>query len=78
MSEKRQEGTILRKNQKGFGFIGTDSGMDIFFHATALQGVKFEDLDLGDRVAFSVESTAKGPRALGIRVVEKAVEEVEE
>jgi CspA family cold shock protein len=79
MSENRQTGTILRlKKEKGFGFIGADSGQDVFFHATALLGVKYEDLDVGDSVSFLVESTAKGPRALGIKLEGKVVEEVEE
>lgn len=33
------EGTIKRLTDKGFGFIATGSGKDLFFHSSALEGV---------------------------------------
>jgi cold shock protein len=38
------EGTIKRLTDKGFGFIETSPGKDIFFHMSAVQGARFEDL----------------------------------
>jgi CspA family cold shock protein len=47
------EGTIKRLTDKGFGFIETSPGKDIFFHMSAVQGVRFEDLRQGQRVSFT-------------------------
>ena len=38
------EGTIKRLNRRGFGFIDTGHPEDLFFHSTALVGVRFEEL----------------------------------
>ena len=61
------EGTIKRVTDKGFGFIATSSGKDLFFHRSALQGVAFEELRLGQRVEFTEGEGPKGPRAEAVR-----------
>lgn len=63
------EGTIKRLTDKGFGFIDTGSGTDMFFHLSALDGVTFEELHEGQRVSFEVGSGPKGPRAESVRVI---------
>jgi CspA family cold shock protein len=57
------EGSIKRLTDRGFGFIETASGKDLFFHTSALQGVTFEELQTGQRVAFTEGQGPKGPRA---------------
>jgi CspA family cold shock protein len=57
------EGIIKRLTDKGFGFIETSPGKDIFFHMSAVQGVRFEDLRQGQRVSFTEGMGPKGPRA---------------
>ena len=49
------EGTIARLNpDRGFGFIRPAlGGADLFFHASQVQGVAFETLRAGQRVAFT-------------------------
>ncbi|MDX2023910.1 MAG: cold shock domain-containing protein [Deltaproteobacteria bacterium] len=63
------EGTIKRKTDKGFGFIETGSGPDMFFHSSSLQGVSFDQLQEGQRVSFTVGQGPKGPRAEGVKVI---------
>ncbi len=63
------EGSIKRLAEKGFGFIGTATGQDLFFHSTALEGVSFEELRVGQRVEFTESEGAKGPRAEAVRLV---------
>ena len=41
------EGTIKRITDRGFGFIDTGSGEDLFFHMSGLEGVTFEELREG-------------------------------
>ena len=63
------EGNIKRLTDKGFGFISTESGKDIFFHQSALVGVALQDLREGQRVSFTVGQGPKGPRAEDVRLV---------
>ena len=56
------EGTIKRLTDKGFGFIDTGSGTDLFFHMSSLQGVTFEQLREGQAVTFDEGRGPKGPR----------------
>ena len=63
------EGTIKRLTDKGFGFIETGSGQDLFFHMSAVQGVRFEDLKQGQRVSFTEGQGPKGPRAENVKPI---------
>ncbi len=63
------EGTIKRLTDKGFGFIETGTGKDLFFHMSAVAGVRFEDLRQGQRVSFDVGEGPKGPRAENVKVL---------
>ena len=64
------EGTIKRLTDKGFGFIDTGSGEDMFFHMSSLEGARFEDLREGQRVSFESGQGPKGPRAENVKVVD--------
>jgi cold shock protein len=63
------EGTIKTLTSKGFGFIKTASGEDLFFHSSALQGVGFEGLREGQKVSYTVGQGPKGPRAENVKPV---------
>jgi cold shock protein len=63
------EGTIKRLTDKGFGFIETGTGKDLFFHMSAVEGVRFEDLKQGQRVSFNEGQGPKGPRAENVKVI---------
>jgi CspA family cold shock protein len=47
------EGVIKRLTDKGFGFINIGGGKDLFFHGSAVEGARFEDLREGQRVSFT-------------------------
>ena len=53
---------------KGFGFITPDSGADLFFHVSEIQGQQPRD---GDKVEFEVGQGKKGPCAVKVKVVVK-------
>ncbi len=61
------EGTIKRLTEKGFGFIDTGTGQDMFFHMSALEGVTYEELQEGQKVTFNEGRGPKGPRAENVR-----------
>jgi cold shock protein len=56
------EGTIKKITDKGFGFITTASGKDLFFHRSAVVDTPFEALQEGQRVSFTEGQGPKGPR----------------
>ena len=63
------EGTIKKVTQKGFGFIDTGTGKDLFFHSSNLEGVTFEQLYEGQRVSYNEGHGEKGPRAENVKLV---------
>lgn len=50
---------------KGFGFITSEEGKDVFVHATGLKQ-KVKD---GDEVTYEVEDGKKGPAAVNVTKV---------
>jgi CspA family cold shock protein len=55
---------------KGFGFIRDESGVEHFFHRSAIRGAVFELLREGQRVEFVNEDSPKGPRAADVRLID--------
>lgn len=62
------EGTIKKLAEKGFGFINTGDGSDMFFHMSNLEGVSFEELQEGQAVTFTEGQGPKGPRAENVKL----------
>lgn len=52
--------------KKGYGFIESDEGGDVFVHHTAIRSEGFRTLMEGERVSFDVEQGAKGPKAANV------------
>lgn len=50
----------------GFGFLRDDTGGDWFFVTAGLRGGRFDQVWLGERIGFTQEWTAQGPRATDI------------
>ena len=51
---------------KGYGFIQREGGEDVFVHFSAIQGGSFRNLEEGDQVEFTIESSPKGPQAADV------------
>ncbi len=62
------KGSIVRKRDEGYGFIKPEDGSkDVFFHASALVDVAFDDLNENDAVTFEITAGPKGPAAADVR-----------
>ncbi|XLQ20112.1 MAG: cold-shock protein [Candidatus Moraniibacteriota bacterium] len=60
-------GKIARLTDRGFGFISQEGEeKDLFFHATELQDVEFNDLQEGDDVTFELADGPKGQNAVNV------------
>ena len=55
------------KTDRGFGFIRSDSGEDVFFHSSAVADGGFDRLREGQNVTFDTENSPRGPRASNVR-----------
>lgn len=51
---------------KGFGFITSEDGSDVFVHHTSIQGNGFKTLAEGESVSFDTEKGPKGPKAINV------------
>ena len=62
-------GTIKRLvSDKGFGFVAAQDGTEYFFHQSACNGVRFDELREGQAVTFERGQGPKGPRAENVRL----------
>jgi len=50
-------------NKKGYGFITTDEGKDIFVHFSAILSEGYKKLSEGELVNFEIVSGVKGDQA---------------
>ena len=51
---------------KGYGFIESDEGGDVFVHFSAINGDGFKTLEEGQAVEFEMQEGAKGPQAVNV------------
>lgn len=56
-------------NQKGYGFITSESGKDVFVHYSAITGEGYKSLNEGDEVEFEVTQGPKGEQATNVKKV---------
>ncbi|HEY8847763.1 MAG TPA: cold shock domain-containing protein [Thermoanaerobaculia bacterium] len=66
----KNTGTVKWFNDaKGYGFITTDRGEDVFVHFSAIQGGGFRSLPEGAAVEFELTNGPKGLQAANVTVV---------
>ena len=55
---------------KGFGFIVSEDGEDVFVHHSGILQEGFKNLEEGQEVTFEKTEGEKGPQATGVKVIE--------
>jgi CspA family cold shock protein len=55
-------------SDRGFGFITAEDGSEVFFHRSDLLEADFDTMEEGASVEFDLETGAKGPRAVKVKV----------
>ena len=70
------KGTIRRLMDRGYGFIKSEQGEDLFFHRNDIEGVEFANLSEGQEVEFEMGQDSRGrPQAVRVRLVETQVDD---
>ena len=68
-----EQGTVIRLiRDRGFGFVSTQGGKEIFFHHSTLAPGVFDSLREGQQLSFNVEDDARGrgERAVNVTVLD--------
>lgn len=61
-------GTVKWFNEvKGYGFLTTEDGNDVFVHYSSITGDGFRTLNEGEEVEFEVTDSPKGPQATDVK-----------
>ena len=56
---------------KGYGFLGRDSGADVFVHYTAIADGDFRSIREGEPVSFEIIEGVQGPQATQVHRLEQ-------
>lgn len=65
-----KKGTVKWFNaEKGFGFITSEDGSDVFVHFSQINKEGFKSLEEGEEVQFEIVEGQKGPQAANVTAV---------
>ena len=71
------KGTVKWFNEsKGFGFIQSEEGGDVFVHSKFIRGGGFRTLSEGQKVEYLVAEGQRGPQAQDVNPIADQVQEV--
>jgi CspA family cold shock protein len=59
-------------DQKGFGFIASEQGKDVFVHHSVIEGNGFKTLQENETVDYDAQDSPKGMKATAVRRLTRA------
>lgn len=66
----KSQGTVKWFNdQKGYGFLTSDKGQDVFVHHSGINSQGFKSLPEGAEVSFDTEKGEKGLKAINVTLI---------
>lgn len=69
--EEQPEGRVVRLfPDRGYGFLETAEGREVYFHANSVLDPGFDALEVGCTVRFTMEQGHEGPQASSLSIVE--------
>jgi ribosomal subunit interface protein len=69
------EGRVTKLfHHKGYGFLETPDGREVYFHGNSVLEPGFDRLQIGTEVRFAEEQGAKGPQASTVHIVSQPQE----
>ena len=73
------KGTIKMLRDGSYGFIKQESGEELFFHRSDLEGVEYIRLSIGQEVEFEKGEGSDGrPKAVKVKLTEALEEKIEQ
>jgi cold shock CspA family protein len=70
--KQRPEGCVCRLHpEEGYGYIETRDGSEVYFHKNSVIEGDFDDIEVGNRVAYVEEQGEKGPQASTVKLLGK-------
>lgn len=57
-------------NEKGYGFIESSEGEDVFVHFTGINGEGFKTLEEGQAVSYELTDGNRGPQASNVTTID--------
>jgi len=68
-----EQGTVVRLvRDRGFGFVSTEGGKEVFFHHSTLPPGVFDSLREGQHLSFDIQNDprGRGERAVNVTVLD--------
>jgi cold shock protein len=70
VNAERHQGQVKWFNpEKGYGFINTDAGQEVFVHYSTIKSDGYKTLEQHARVEFDIEQSSKGLSARNVVVI---------
>ncbi|HEX6256474.1 MAG TPA: cold shock domain-containing protein [Euzebyales bacterium] len=66
----RATGRVQWFSHKGFGYIRSDDGLDVYVHHSAIMGSGFRTLPTDARVSFVIVASRRGPEAADVAILD--------
>lgn len=74
-SETASQGIVVKLfPERGYGFLKSLEGLEVYFHRNSLPRNGFDELSVGSVVRYVEEEGEKGPQASTVRIVERGAE----